>query len=84
MEKKEIKIGNPVAIAGVTLIPVEEISLNYWQSNGNISFFGVKQPVSVVVVSQSEKRAFRINGEEVSLDKLIREVPGIKELLDGF
>ena len=84
MEKKEVGIENPVAVAGVTLIPVVEISLNYWRSNSGISFFGVKQPVSVVVVSPLAKRAFRVTGEEVSLDQLIQEVPGIKEILEGM
>ena len=84
MEKKEVEIGNPVTIAGVTLIPVTKVSLNYWRSKDSISFFGIKQPFSVVVVSPSEKKAFRIRGEEVPLDQLIQEVPGIKELLDGL
>jgi len=84
MEKKEVGIGNPVTIAGVTLIPVTKVSLNYWHSNKGISFFSVKRPVGVIVVSPSEKRAFRISGEEVSLDELIQEVPGIKEILDGI
>ncbi len=84
MEKKEVVIGNPVAVAGVTLIPLAKVSLNYWQGNGGISFFGVKQPFGVVVVSPSAKRAFRITGEEVPLDQLIQEVPGIKEVLEGI
>jgi len=84
MEKKEVEIGNPVKVAGVTLIPVAEVSLNYWGGKGSNSFFGVKQPVNVVVVSPSVKRAFRITGEEVSLDQLIQEVPGIKEILEGM
>ncbi len=82
MEKKEVKIGNSITIAGVTLIPVEKISLNYWHGKGSISFFGIKQPVSIVVVSQAEKKAFRISGEEISLNQLIQEIPDIKELLD--
>lgn len=81
MEKKEVRIDNPVAFAGITLIPVTEVSLNYWCGKGGISFLGVKQPVSVVVVSPSAKRAFRTTGEEVSLDQLILEVPSIKEVL---
>ncbi len=82
MEKKEVRIDTPVAIDGVTLIPVAEISRNYWHGNGGISFFGVKQLISVVVVSQSTKRAFRVSGEEVPLDQLIQEVPAIKEILE--
>ncbi len=81
MEKKEVEIGNPVVIAGVTLIPVVSTSLNYWRSNRGISFWGIKQPFRVVVVSPSGKRAFRISGEEVSLDELIQEIPGIQDIL---
>ncbi|MFQ6122372.1 MAG: hypothetical protein ACE5LA_04855 [Dehalococcoidales bacterium] len=81
MEKKEVEVGNPVAIAGIILIPVEKVLLNYWHRNNSISLFAVKQPVSVVVVSTSEKRAFRITGEETSLDELVGEVPALGELL---
>ncbi len=81
MDKKEVAINNPVTVAGVTLIPIVEISQNYWQGNRGISFMGVKQPVSVIVVSPSAKRAFRMTGEEVPLDQLIQEVPGVKEIL---
>ena len=81
MEKKEVDIGTPVVVAGVTLIPVTKVSQNYWQGNGGLSFFGVKQPIGVVVVSQSTKRAFRITGEEVPLDQLIQEDPDIKKAL---
>ena len=84
MEKKEAVIANPIAVGAVTLIPVAEVSLNCWRSGGGISFFGAKQPVSVIVVSPAAKRAFRITGEEVQLDQLIREVPGMKEILEGI
>ncbi len=82
MEKKEVGLDTPVVVAGVTLIPVTEVSLNYWHGSGGISFFGVKQPIGVVVVSQSTKRAFRISGEEIPLDQLIQEAPAIKEILE--
>lgn len=82
MEKKEVGTDNPVAVAGITLIPVAKVSVNYRHGNSSISFFGVKQPVAVVVVSRSTKRAFRTTGEEVPLDQLIQEVPDIKEILE--
>jgi uncharacterized spore protein YtfJ len=82
MEKKKVIIGNPIAVGAVTLIPVAEVSLNHWCGNGSISFFGVKQPVRVIVVSPAAKRAFRITGEEVSLDQLLQEAPGIREVLE--
>jgi len=84
MEKEEIRIEAPFAIAGVTLVLIVKASLNCWQSKRSLSFFGTKQPVSVVVVSPQARRAFRINGEEVPLDQLTKEVPGLKEILEGI
>ena len=84
MEKEEIRIETPLAVAGVTLIPIVKASLNCWHSKGCLSVFGTKQPVSVVVISPQARRAFRINGEEISLDQLTKEVPGIKEVLEGL
>ena len=84
MEKKETTIDSPVGVGEVTLIPVAKTLLNYERSNGGIFFFGMKQPVAVVVISVSGKRAFRITGEEVSVEEPIQEVPGIKETLEGI
>ena len=84
MEKNEIVIENPVAVAGITLVPVTELSLNHWRGKHSLLCFGIKQPVGVVVISPSAKRAFRITGEEISLKELITEAPGIKEVLEGI
>lgn len=84
MEREEIRIEAPFAVAGVTLIPVVKARLNYRPGKGRLSFFGIKQPVSVVVVSPQARRAFRINGEEVSLEELIKEAPSLKEILEGL
>ena len=80
MENKEIIIERPVVIAGVTIIPVTKVLMNCY-SDGRISFFGFKQPITVVLASPSMKRAFRITGEEVVLEQLIQEVPDIAEVL---
>jgi hypothetical protein len=80
MEKKRLA-GNPITIAGITLILVTRSSINCQPSGSNIFFFGLKQPVNIVVASQSAKRAFDINGREIPLDKLIQEVPSLDEVL---
>ena len=81
MEKEEIRIEAPVAVDEVTLVPIVRTSLNWWQHKGRLSCFGTRQPVSLVVVSRQARRAFRIDGEEITLDQLSKEVPGINEIL---
>ena len=83
METKEIKADSPVTIAGVTLIPITKVSLNCQGCRGGVSFFGVKYPVDIVLVTSSAKRAFRITGEEVPLDQLIQEVPSMREVVEA-
>lgn len=80
-KKKEITIGSPVTVAGVKVIPVSEVSSSYWHSQRGIAFSGSMRPVSVVIVSPSVKRAFRITGEEITLDQLAGEIPEIEEIL---
>ena len=81
MERKRLTAGNPITIAGITLILVTRLSINCQPSGSNIFFFGAKQPVSIVVASQSVKRAFEISGKEIPLDKLIQEVPSLDKVL---
>jgi len=84
MEKKEIGIDSPVAVAGVTLIPIAQVWLNCQHGNGGFSFWGTKQPIGIVAILPSAKKAFRITGEEVSLDQFLQEVPSLKEMLEKF
>lgn len=84
MEKKRIGADFPVTVAGVTLIPVTEAILNCWPSKRGISFFGVKRPLGVIMISPSGQKAFRASGEEIPLERFIQEVPGIKEVLDDY
>jgi len=83
MEKEEISIESPATVAGVTLVPIVKASLGRWQSKTRFSFLGFKQPIGVVVVSPQARRAFRMDGAEVPLDELTREVPGLEEILEG-
>ena len=84
MEKKEVAVENPVTVSGLTFVPVVEVSVNYTHTGKVTSFCGLKQPVAVVVVSPSLKKAFRISGEEVSIEQLTREAPALEEVLDGL
>ena len=75
-------VENPVTVAGVTLVPVNRVLSYYWRRKHSFSCFDIKQPVGMVVVSSSAKKAFRITGEEISLDQLITEFPDIKEVIE--
>ncbi len=84
MVKREAAIDNAVSVDGLTIIPVVEVSLGYLLFNNFATVYGFKEPVAFIIVSPAEKRAFRITGEEVSVEQLVKESPEIKELLERF
>ncbi len=71
-----------MAIAGMTLILVIKFSLNCQPAGSSIFFSGIKQPVNVVVASPSMKKAFNIEGEEIPIGTVLREIPDLAGMLE--
>jgi uncharacterized spore protein YtfJ len=84
MEKKAVAIGNPVSVSGLTIIPVVQVWLNSWRGRRGASYFGTRQPIAVVIVSPTANRAFRITGEEISIDQLQQEAPELARVLEDI
>jgi uncharacterized spore protein YtfJ len=84
MEKEETIVDSPIAVGEVTLVPIAKISLDYASSDRAGFLFGMKWPVAIVAISVSGRRAFRMTGEEVSVQELVQELPGVKETLEGM
>lgn len=82
MEKKWLKTETPLDVAGVTIIPVVKTRLDYWSNKGGTSYLCSKEPVSVVVFSDSVKMALCIDGEEISIGELAAEIPDLQEMLE--
>lgn len=84
MEKPKVEIESPLTMNGASLITVAEVSMNYGCVNGTVLFSGIRRPIAVVAVMPFARRAFRITGEEISLDQLVKEVPEVKEVLEAM
>ncbi|HEX7365179.1 MAG TPA: hypothetical protein VF366_08440 [Dehalococcoidia bacterium] len=81
MEKKKVIIAGPVAIAEISLLLVIKQSVNCRPAGGTLFFSGLKQPVSLVVNSESGRKAFDIGGNEVPIGKLVEEAPDLADAL---
>jgi uncharacterized spore protein YtfJ len=81
MEKKEVTIINPVTVAGINIIPVSKVTINGWHGKQGVACSGSKQPDIIIVATPAAKRAFRITGEEITLQKLAQEIPALMETL---
>ncbi len=84
MEIENIEIESPVVLASLTIVPISRSSLRSRHWNRKFFFVATKKPIGVLVISNETRKAFRINGEEVSLDQLIQEFPSLKEKLERF
>jgi len=84
MEKEELRIDSPVSINGIILVPIVKVVQYCWQIGDSISGWGSKQPTSIVVVMGEDTRAFRVNGEEVSLYEIEFEIEGFTSKLKNL
>ena len=76
-----ISIDTPVAVKGFTIVPVVKLSTEY-SLKGGIAAYVIKQPVAAVTISSIGEKAFRITGEQMSLQQLFQEFPEIKDELE--
>ncbi len=81
MEEEKIIADSPVSIGEIKLIPIVNILTHCWIKKGRAAYSVVKKPLAVVIVSQTEKKAFDMNGQVLSVDELAEDITGLKELL---
>jgi len=76
MEEK-IVIEKPVSVKGMQLILINKVTMSLKTSKFGTGYFAKKQPVAVIIDSLKMSRAYRITGEEVSLEELTKEFPSL-------
>jgi len=80
--KKTIDAERPLSCDGVTLLPVVETKVTQYSLRFGISCVASKIPVALLAVTSNGKKAFRISGEEIPGEDLIKEYPSIKEAVE--
>ena len=81
MGKKALTLGNPLTIGEFTILPLVKSSLDYWHHKNSLFFLKVEEPAKLLVVSPLTCKAYNMSGEEVPLDELEGELPGLKSEL---
>ena len=83
MEKKEVAIEGPLIIRGIKVYVAAEARIGCTSRKGRLACFGAKRPTHAVIVSDSEKKVFTMQGEEVTIEELAKDVANIEALLDS-
>ena len=81
MQTKKMKIEGAISEGAFIFLPVSKTTCRGERIGQTAFFFAAKIPVAIVVLSPTGKKAFRISGEEISLDTLAAEVPDIREAI---
>jgi hypothetical protein len=84
MKKENLIIETPLAFAGITLLAITRCHLDYRQKGRIFFAYGSKRPVNIVVLSNHGQQAFDVSGKEVSLERLMDEIPSLKKTLEGL
>ncbi|KON32316.1 hypothetical protein AC478_00610 [miscellaneous Crenarchaeota group-1 archaeon SG8-32-3] len=79
----ELRIGNVITLAGVTIIPVEELTIIREINPITKWWYGSKNVYAVVVVSTTfGTQVLDKNARELNVLDLISQVPRLAEMLD--
>ena len=81
MEKRDLKLENPIRIGETTLVPVVEIRSTWSGGRYGICFSFRKQPTALLMVSAIGKKAFSMSGKEMPFCELASKLPDIEEAL---
>jgi hypothetical protein len=79
----KLHVGAPQHIAEFTIIPIERITLSAHTLHQSVWLYGSKEIAALVIHTPHSLLAFDINGQELSIDKLVCEAPDLKEFLAG-
>ncbi len=81
MEKKELTIEGPVTAGNTRVYVAAETRITCDKQGSGLMCSATRVPTYILIVSDSGRKAFTAEGEEVAMERLVEYVPGIEELL---
>ena len=81
---KENRVGRPLTIGEIIIIPLEEIYIYCNKREDGIWAYALKQPVGVVITSPQVKLAIDIHGEKLDLNTCMQDFGGLQQVLDNL
>jgi hypothetical protein len=79
MAKKEVIISSAINIAGTSIVTVATIETDSRFGRRSAAVNGSIRPEGVIITTPTSRRAFRMTGEEIDPEELVREFPAVAE-----
>lgn len=73
----ELRTGNPMAAAGITIVPVERCFMQSGRGIMGCWLSGLKEPFAILVCDADGIRAFDMVGREIPVASLLHEIPDL-------
>ncbi len=82
MKIEEVKAGQPIRVGDIMLVPIERTFVSCVGMEGGVVVRGSKGLAGIVVVSGRNRYAIDLTGQEVPMDRYLKQVPELVRLLD--
>jgi uncharacterized spore protein YtfJ len=77
----KIQMGKPITLTGITLVPIEKVSMGSYGLGKNWWLYGAIEPAAVLVCDDDCIRVLSVQEHQFSLADLMRQVPGLESAL---
>ena len=82
---KEERIGVPITIGEITLIPLEKVSLHHMSTNKGFTMYISKEPIGIAISSPQRKWAVDVaDGEEVPVESYYEQFDSLQQVLENL
>ena len=78
---EELRIGNPMIVGEVTLVPIERCFIQSYTGEMVCWLSGLKDPFAIIVCDAIGMRAFDTEATEISVESLMQKVPNLCAVL---
>ena len=82
MKIEEVKAGQPIRVGEIMVVPIEHTFVSCVGMEGGAVVRGSKGLVGIVVVSGKNRYAIDLTGEQVPMDRHLKQIPELARLLD--
>jgi len=80
---KTLSAAKPITFENKTIIPIEETVVYKKSVFDNHFIYGSKKPGALIILSDGIPKAYNMQFEEISIEHLIEETKGLKELMNN-
>ena len=82
MKIEGVKARQPISVGEITLVPIERTFVSCVGTVGGAVVRGSKGIAGIVVVSGKNRYAIDLTGAEVPMDRYLKQVPELAQMLD--